>query len=161
EPNGAVTRYTSDGLGRLTALERPTDPAGDPSEKIAYSLTASERSLTRSRRGAPGQPFDVVDVDLFDGLLRPAAPAQSAEQPGQLAISDRVIGDARGGIARRVIPYFGSLPAAPPADAGVTEDFSDPLGRLVHRLLPAGGEMLWVPGPGTLDAYDTAASQGQ
>jgi YD repeat-containing protein len=94
--------------------------------------------------------------------LRPAAHAQGAEQAGQLAISGRVERDARGAVARQCGAYFASDANAPcSADAGVTEDYRDPLGRLVRRLLPAGGEMLWVPGPGMLDAYDTAASQGQ
>jgi len=162
EPDGAVTRYSWDGLGRLASIERPTDPPGDPSEKLDYVLTAADRSLTRSRRSEPGRTFDVIAVDLFDGLLRPAAHAQSAEQAGQLAVSDRVERDARGGVARQCGAYFAAAANAPcSADAGVTEDFHDSLGRLVRRVLPTGGELLWVPGPGTLDAYDAAASQGQ
>ena len=162
EPEGAVTHYGWDGLARLVTIERPTDPAGAPSEQRLYTLTLAERSLTRQRRSQPGGSFDVVDVDVFDGLLRPLNHAQSGEQQGQFAITKRALHDARGTIAKEFVPYYGAAPdAAPPATAAAIEDFRDPLGRTIHRILPAGGELLWIYGPGWLDSYDSLASAGE
>ena len=167
EPDGATTRYTWDGLGRLASVERPTDPAGDPAEKLTYALGPGERSLTRARRS-----IFLADALASMSLLSTSSMCSSAsareraarsKNPAQLCrLEARDLRCQRKIAVQAFGPYFAaSAVAVPPSGTGVTEDFRDPLGRPLHRALPAGGELLWVEGPGFEDRYDALASAGQ
>ena len=161
DAGGQVTRYGRDGLGRLTSIERPGDPAGDPAELIDWRLDLRPAAVIVRRRPAPGGPFTIVSASLVDGLLRPLAKIDSAEG-GRFAVSGLVDRDARGGVDRRYEPFFssGTADLAIPQGTGVTESFVDGLSRPIRRLLPAGEALRWSYGPSTVDSWDALATAG-
>jgi YD repeat-containing protein len=161
DAGGALTRYGWDALGRLVSIERPSDPTGDPGELRRYELGAGLRALERLRRAVPGQPFDLEEADLYDGLLRPLAHVTSAEG-GTYAVSDRVLRDVQGHAAVHFVPFFSSGLAAvdPPASTATSEEIYDALGRTLRRKLPAGGETRQAYGPGSVTIFDAEAAVG-
>ncbi len=161
DADGATTRYGYDALGRIVSIERPGDARGDPGERREYRLAAWPPARIDERRPAAGGAFTLQSAELYDGLLRPLARVEAAED-GRFAVTKLIDRDAAGGAAVQYEPFFAAalLDPTPPAGAPARETFSDGLGREIRRTWPAGGEERWAYGPDTVDHWDPVAATG-
>ena len=142
--NGHLTTYAYDTFGRLIAMVKPGDSAGEPTEAYDYVLDFDAGDgirvnwvETRQRERAGG---GTVDSRLFyDGLGRKIMTREEDETPGQVVVTGTVQFNARRLPWRRYLPYFetGTLDfKTPPFAAASVEHRYDALGREVRLTQP-------------------------
>ena len=144
--NGNPTRYAYDTFGRLIAVVKPDDSAGEPTEAYEYVLNfdaGDGRRMswveTRRREHAGG---GTLDSRLFyDGLGRKIMARAEDEVPGRVVVTDTVQFNARRMPWRRYLPYseIGTLDfKAPPFASAFMEHRYDALGRGTRITQPDG-----------------------
>ncbi len=142
------------------AANRPCWRSQREARLCAHDLGAVHHALASKPSGAGLRPHR--DRPLRRAICGRRPMRRPPSSRASWRSRQRVVRDARGGVAQQFGAYFAAAASdPPPPGVGATADFRDPLGRLVRRVLPAGGELLWVPGPGLMDAYDALASEGQ
>lgn len=62
--------YGYDVFGRLTSTTEPGDPSDQPSVVYSYKLSTPLSTITAKRRATKGGPFDLTNIQCFDGMGR-------------------------------------------------------------------------------------------
>lgn len=144
DPNGVVTVYGHDALGRLVSsgLEGQA-----PALSYAYDLTGPRPAITTTWKDLPLATRATVQV--LDSRGEPLYVATSAGA-SKWIISDWVERGARGEVVERAEPFYWSAQALPTALPGWAERHSerfDALGRSVETTFPDGTSQVTLYGP--------------
>ncbi|MDW8101075.1 MAG: RHS repeat-associated core domain-containing protein, partial [Anaerolineae bacterium] len=147
DPNGAITRYTYDGFGRLTEVRRPgVDFSHPATERYLYTDAPAPRIVRHGVRddlngeASPAATYR-EDWTIYGGLGDVIQTQEEGDQPTEsLLVSLRY--NALGQVARQTLPYL--YPAAPGSYRA--PDWSRPqrqyaydgLGRLIQVTHPDG-----------------------
>jgi len=141
--NGNTTSYGHDTFGRLTAIIKPGDSAGFPTESYSYLLGQQAggrilNSISVSKRETSGGAS--VDSRLFfDGLGRKVMVRSEGSDGGQSVVTDHVTYNARKGVHISYLPYFSSGLDYAAGGGAATETRYDALGRAVKVTQPDTG----------------------
>lgn len=138
DPNGAVSRYSYDDLGRPACVALPGDSLDDCTIAYGYELASESGELSRLHidRKQDGDP-PLRTTHFFDALgrARYSETFQVVNGVGQTVRVNQVDYDAGGRVAVRHQPYLASAPA--PNNGATLFDFHlngsnhlDPLGRI-------------------------------
>ena len=158
---GNVTRYAYDPLGRLTAVWKPNEAGGAPSETYEYTVgVATEWGILNSveHRWRDESVGDTVGRRIYyDGWGRRVM--TRTEQGGDrgVLVSGAVRFDARGGVRRKFLPYAeqGTLDYRPAPTEGPAVDYKyDALGRRTVIEQPDGSYSTLVHEPFATTARD-------
>jgi RHS repeat-associated protein len=152
DPNGRVSGFAYDGLGRLTAAWLPGQDADidTPNLEFEYLLRDDAPSAVTSRRLLPDGGYHTT-IGLFDGMLRPRQ-TQTRATGGGRVINDTFY-DSRGLTQWASKPFYDTSNAPPsttlvgpgdvPTIPGVVEYVYDGVGRVVDEIFVANGSEAW------------------
>lgn len=159
DPDGAITRYAFDPLGRVIAMHRPGDTSDRPTLRFEYLDDVVPRGR-RIRRLTDAQlDSTVLEVTWVDGGGNSIQKRSTAEG-GQVLVDGWRRHGARGLEVERSSPFFSASFGFDP-DEGRDEPckltfWYDAMGRVVRVRAPDGLESRTVYSPGKIERHDVS-----
>jgi RHS repeat-associated protein len=131
--NGHVALFAYDQLGRLTKIVQPGDTLALPTQRFFYELGSPRSAIRTEQRERSGEAGVLTTVAYFDGLGRKLQ-LRTEASGGQVAVSEAVRFNARGGVQASYLPYFapGLAYAAPDPTLPHSTQSYDALGRAIR-----------------------------
>jgi len=104
DPNGSVTRFDYDALGRIVSIAKPGDSRELPTVAYEYDLSAPVSVVTTRLREVTGSPGTLDSYAYFDGLGRTRAEAVEDED-GLVAVTKAALYNSRGKESFQASPF--------------------------------------------------------
>ncbi|WP_212820285.1 RHS repeat domain-containing protein [Polymorphospora rubra] len=152
DPNGRITEYTYDGMGRLTAVWRPGRSKATQSANITHSyvITDTAASTVTTSTLLPSGSYKTA-IELHDAMLRPRQ-TQSAEgtTSGGAIVTDTLY-DSAGRQFKQRGPYIIAMapsvtlraPVSETTVPAITLSLYDGAGRLTNSIFTSMGIEQW------------------
>jgi RHS repeat-associated protein len=112
-PNGDVTEFEHDALGRPSAIIEPGDTHELPTRSFAYELGSPLSTVRDEQREKSGESGTIISISRFDGLGRARGTVSEGANGEQWVHTGLVEYGPRGWESLRALPGFGTQEAEP------------------------------------------------